>query len=267
MRCEEIQELLPDYWANSASAVDRDSVNAHLAVCAECKAASELWSKLGTLPEVDPGPEMTTRFRTMLAAYRHGLEQAEQPNARRRFSFSRWLYGWWPTKLEQQVAIAAACLAVGVAIGFGASSKGASAQEIARLHDELRGTREMVAVSLMRQQSASDRLRGVSWSTRLNQPDEEVLGALLTAVDQDPSVDVRLAAADALRRYANVPEVGQGMVTALNRSDSPLVQIALIDALVEMKDRRLVATLQKLSTDQAVNESVRQRAHWAMSRF
>ncbi len=267
MKCEEIQGLLPDYWAGSASAEGRGLVVAHLADCADCRAVSELWSQLGELPEESPRPEVGARFRTMLAAYRHGLEQAEQPKVRKAFSLAEWLYGWWPAKLEHQVALAAACLAVGVAIGFAASSKGPSAQEFARLHDELRGTREMVAVSLMRQQSASDRLRGVSWSTRLNRPDEEVLGALLAAVDQDPSVDVRLAAADALRRYSNVPEVGQGMVTALGRSDSPLVQIALIDALVDMKDRRSVTVFKKLSADGSVNESVRQRANWAIGRF
>lgn len=57
------------------------------------------------------------------------------------------------------------------------------------------------------------------------------------------------------------------MVTALGRSDSPLVQIALIDALVDMRDRRSVTVLKKLSADQAVNESVRQRANWAIGRF
>lgn len=267
MRCEEIQELLPEYWAGSAKSQDRELVNSHLAECADCRESSRLWSMLGELPDEQPGPEVAVRFRTMLAAYRHGLEQAEQPKPKKSFSISQWLYGWWPTKLELQVSIAAACLAVGVAIGVVASSNAPSAKEFAKLHDELRGTREMVAVSLLRQQSASDRLRGVSWSTRLNRPDEEVLGALLAAVDQDPSVDVRLAAADALRKYANVPEVGQGMVTALGRSDSPLVQIALIDALVDMKDRRSVTVLKKLSADQAVNESVRQRANWAIGRF
>lgn len=264
MRCEEIQELLPDYWAGSADAAGVARVKEHLAGCEECRAVSELWSELGTLPEELPGPEALTRFRTMLAAYRHGLEQGEQP--KRGFSLGAWLAAWWPARVEHQVALAAACLAVGVAIGV-AATRGPSEKEFARLHDELRGTREMVAVSLLRQQSASDRLQGVSWSARLTRPDEEVLGALLRAVDQDPSVDVRLAAADALRRYANVPEVGQGMVTALGRSDSPLVQIALIDALVDMKDRRSVRELKRLSADQSANESVRQRAAWAIGRF
>lgn len=267
MRCEEIQGLLADYWAGSADAAGRQQVQTHLASCEECRAVSEMWSQLGELPEEQPGPEVSARFRTMLAAYRHGLEQAEQPKPQRRFSLTEWFSGWWPAQVQHQVALAAACLAAGVAIGVAAGSHGPSAQEFARLHDELRGTREMVAVSLLRQQSASDRLRGVSWSARLNRPDEEVLGALLRAVDQDPSVDVRLAAADALRRYSNVPEVGQGMVTALGRSDSPLVQIALIDALVDMKDRRSVAVLKQLSADRAVNESVRQRADWAIGRF
>ena len=50
----------------------------------------------------------------------------------------------------------------------------------------------------MQQQSASDRLRGVNYAYRVEQSDPEVLGALLTTVNHDPSVNVRLAAVDAV---------------------------------------------------------------------
>ena len=59
--------------------------------------------------------------------------------------------------------------------------------------------RQMVALSLMQEQSASERLRGVSWAMPRAVDDTEVLSALLTTVNQDPNVNVRLAAVDALR--------------------------------------------------------------------
>ena len=60
--------------------------------------------------------------------------------------------------------------------------------------------RQMVALSLMQQQSAGERLRGVSWAYRVESSDTEVLSALLYTVNNDQSVNVRMAAVEALAR-------------------------------------------------------------------
>ena len=73
---------------------------------------------------------------------------------------------------------------------------------------------------MLQQQSASQRLEGVSWSTRLPEPDPKVMDALMHTVRFDNSVDVRLAALDALSRYADRPEVRQELVDALPDHDS-----------------------------------------------
>ena len=58
--------------------------------------------------------------------------------------------------------------------------------------------RQLVALSLMQQQSASERLRGVSWAYQRGTIRREVLAALVSAVNHDTNVNVRLAAVDAL---------------------------------------------------------------------
>ena len=60
----------------------------------------------------------------------------------------------------------------------------------------------MFALSLLQQQSASDRLRGVSYSYQMDKGDVQIREALLETLNSDSSVDVRLAAVDALRRMA-----------------------------------------------------------------
>ncbi len=65
--------------------------------------------------------------------------------------------------------------------------------------------RQLVALSLMQQQNASDRLRGVNYTYRVEPDDPQVLSALLTTVNHDPSVNVRLAAVDALRKFTDGP--------------------------------------------------------------
>src|SRR5437764_14005090 len=102
------------------------------------------------------------------------------------------------------------------------------------MHAELTSMLQLVALSLLEQQSASQRLEGVNYSTQVERPDPEISTALLHVLRFDNSVDVRLAALDALRRYKDDRQVRSGLLTALQDQQSPLVQIALIDLFVEM---------------------------------
>ena len=90
-----------------------------------------------------------------------------------------------------------------------------------------RDLRQMVSLSLLQQQSASERLKGVAWAAQLESGDGSVVTALLDALSNDPNVNVRLASVDALKRFATQDAVRRGAVTALERQTSPLVQIAL----------------------------------------
>jgi hypothetical protein len=162
-----------------------------------------------------------------------------------------------------QIAAALLCLASGFAAGRG--WPGAPARtEIADLREELRDMRQMMTLTLLQQQSASERLRGVSWSAQVDRPAAPVLDALLDTLAHDPNVNVRLASIEALTTFAQDARVRTGLVDALapSRQDSPLVQLALIDALVQMKEQRSVTALKTLAADEHANVSVRRRASW-----
>jgi hypothetical protein len=162
-----------------------------------------------------------------------------------------------------QIAAALLCIAGGFAAGRG--WPGAPARtEIADLREELRDMRQMMTLTLLQQQSASERLRGVSWSAQVDRPAGPVLDALLDTLATDPNVNVRLASIEALTTFAQDARVRRGLMDALapSRQDSPLVQLALIDALVQMKEQRSVTALKTLAADEHANESVRRRASW-----
>src|SRR5207302_8409401 len=92
-----------------------------------------------------------------------------------------------------------------------------------------------------------------------------VLSALLHTLRHDPSVDVRLAALDALSRHSAQPQVRTSVVNALQDQQSPLVQVAFIDQLVEWHDREAAPHLEKLRQSPKLNPTVRQRADCAIS--
>jgi HEAT repeat protein len=148
-----------------------------------------------------------------------------------------------------------------------APDAGSGSDELAQLRKEMTGMRQLVTLSLLQQQSAVERLRGVTWSYRAEPDDTEVLSALLQTVVADPSPDVRLAAVDALRNLGNSSTARRGLVQALGRQDSPLVQLAIVDALTELKERSAAPALRNLLNGGDVDENVRKRAEKALSTF
>jgi hypothetical protein len=112
----------------------------------------------------------------------------------------------------------------------------------------------------MQQQSASERLKGVNWSYQVQQPDNQVLSALLDTLMHDSNVNVRLATIDALRRFGDQPTVRRGVIEAMPREESPMVQVALIDLAVDLHEKESIGTLRQLAEDKKFDPSVRDRA-------
>jgi len=127
--------------------------------------------------------------------------------------------------------------------------------------------RQLVTLSLLEQQSSGARLRGVSYSYRMERPDPQVETALLYAVSHDTNINVRLSALDALQKFAGTPTVSRALIDAIPTQDSPLVQIGLIDLLVGRNEADVAPALQKLVNDPHVNPAVRQRAQWGLNKL
>lgn len=127
--------------------------------------------------------------------------------------------------------------------------------------------RQLVTLSLLQQTSASDRLRGVDYSYRVEDSDSEVIGALVRTLNQDSNVNVRLAAVDALQRFSADAAVRREMRQSLPLQTSPLVQIAVIDSLAAAQDRSATPELERLRDSSDVDQSVKLRIGRALERL
>jgi hypothetical protein len=255
MNCEEARTQFVDFWRGSLD--DKlDEFRAHLASCERCRAEAEdlrdMWSTLGALPEEDPSMGMRVRFYDTLRDFRRREAERRQPL-------------WWLRHPAFQAVAAMLVLAIGLGAGY--LLHGRDTSEVSQLRGEVYNMRQLVALSLMQQQNASDRLRGVNYTYRVEQDDPQVLSALLTTVNHDPSTNVRLAAVDALRNFTDGPVGRRGLAQALAKQDSPLVQIAILDQIVELRDKTAAPAIQVLMSSQDLNPDVRQRAEWALKRL
>jgi hypothetical protein len=268
MTCDDLRAILPEFWAASLSPAARAGVEAHLASCEACRteagALGSLWQQLGTMPEEEPSPRVQARFDALLAAWRDGAGAG----AGRTLTFhprSRPArpWAWAPAFLT---AAALLLIATGVGVGRLLPDRKA-ADEMAELRGEVRTMREIVALSLLQQQSAAERLRGVTWSHRIDEPGQQVLDALLDTLRHDANVNVRLAAIDALRQFGRAEGVRDGLLEAVARQESPLVQIELIDLMVELREQRSRDVLRALAANEHVDRVVRERARWGLTQL
>jgi anti-sigma-K factor RskA len=268
MKCEEIAELLPDYFEGSLKAEQDDLVEQHIEQCADCREEVAIWKKLSLLPVEQPSAGSRERFEAMLHAYQTGRNDKASAGFEREKRESVWN---WLRSPVGAVAWSAALLVIGIVAGnyFGnkTTHSNTGQDEIAAMHTELTNMRQMVVLSMLQQQSASERLQGVSYSRREDQLDPQVMSALVHTLRYDGSVDVRLAALDALSRHGAQPQVHKGVVDALQEQQSPLVQVALIDLMLEWRDPDAAQRLRNFEQTPNLNPTVRQRADWALSRL
>lgn len=230
MTCDRARDLIAASWLRELTESDELELRAHTLQCAACHAEMEslgaLWDRLGDLPAPEPRP-----WRDTLLPRRKA-------------------FAWWP-----QIGIAFAALALGV--GIGALLPKRDSHEVETL-------RALVALSMMQQESAAQRLRGVDYSGRLPRLDPQVTSALIDAVNHDPNTNVRLAALDALGRAAGSPAVRRSMEQSLSAQDSPMVQAALIDYLVDARDVSAPAVLRDFERKPDLEPVVIERAHAAL---
>jgi len=247
MNCEKTRCLFPSAWDDSLTESERSELKSHLAGCADCRQEQQslvlLWQRLGQVPPVDPGPAVRARFYAMLQGYERGLENARTPLGARH-KIREWFRGsnlrWLPVPVGLAVVLAVG----GFLGGYALRAQRNGHEEMAGLRQEVREMRRMVTISLLQQQSASERLKGISWSSHVSDADPEFLSTLFRTLNYDQNVDVRLASVDALSRFAGIP-----------------------DALVQLQARQSIDVLRHLEGDSSQNQAVRQRAGWGVQKL
>jgi hypothetical protein len=261
MTSEEFRQLIPEYLSGRMRPAETRLFEEQLSTDAELQIETEelrmTWQGLGMIPLPQPSSAMRARFYQRLNDIQSGRSRPVQGG-----------FAWWKPGLPglvRQITIVLALFCLGMYAGRITAGGGrASSTEAAQLQSQIQGLRQTVALSLLDRQSAAARLEGVSWGNQVDHPDRDLLSAMIATLQHDPNTNVRLAALDALEKFSNEQPVRQAMVNALPTQDSPLVQIALIDALVHMREKAAAGEFKKLSKETDTNSAVRQRAQWAL---
>jgi hypothetical protein len=78
---------------------------------------------------------------------------------------------------------------------------------------------------------------------------------------------VRLAALEALSNFVHEKDVRSSLITSLSNQKDPVVQIALIQLLVKMKEKGVVDDLKKIVEDEGTMQAVKDEAYSGIMRL
>ena len=153
--------------------------------------------------------------------------------------------------------VAMAAMMTGLIIGVILPSRPSTSYDVAQLKTEVHTLKETMMLTLLQKEGVSDRLKAVSYSYELDQSSHSVIEALIGTLNQDNNINVRLAAVDALQQYGTEPWVREQLIKSIALQVSPLVQVALAEAMVALKEKTSVREIQKLIDNQETPEAVK----------
>ena len=198
------------------------------------------------MTEPIPSQELDHKFYEMLS-------QEKKASVKQAFSWS-----WISDAVFSKFAVGALLLVGGFSAGL-LMQKKTDNGEVKELALEVNGLKEMMMISLLEKESATDRLKAVSLSEEIQGPSKKVTDALFKTLNSDPSVNVRLATLEALLNYSKSPSVREGLVRAIPQQDSPLVQMALAELMAKLQEKSSVKELKKIMEQKTTPTEVKER--------
>ncbi|MCP9754019.1 HEAT repeat domain-containing protein [Lacihabitans sp. CCS-44] len=217
-----------------------------------------LWVQLGKMPVPEPSKDVKTRFHAMLDTFKaeeeakkEGLFQTIVERFKSLFAYKP-AYNWAYAMILIVISSSA-----GYFIGKPNTEVAANHNEVKRLSSEVQDMKQMMMLSMLENPVATERLKAVSYTQELNNVDDQVVDALLTTLNFDQNENVRLVTLEALIQLAENPKVREGLVQSLLTQDSPLMQVALADAMVKLQEKRSVKQFKEMLRKENLNDAVK----------
>ena len=246
------ESKLIDYIDGKLGADERAEVEHQIATNNEVKQMydqlKEVISQLDSTRSVEPNSKLKIRFNEML---QEEITQHERPMGRQVFFNSGLL----------RIAAGVVFVLIGVGIFLWVSKNQQQQREIARLRFEMDSTKNAMLNLLHNQQSASQRVLGTTVAFQMPSADDEIVNALVKAMNEDPNTNVRLAALDALGKFKHEQRIRKLLITSLSMQTDPVVQISLIQLMVEMKEKSILKALEEITRKKEVLKAVKDEAY------
>jgi len=262
MKCEQYEELFAGWINNELKPAEKEMLEQHLTGCPACRAElanmQQLWTMMDEVEVPEPSANMKTDFSAMLNDFKTAEANKKGASTGIKEQLS-WLWDW-----KQKWSLAFNLILIATSFGcgylfFNLAGNSKQDQQMAALTSQVHELKQTMMLALLENPSASERMRGVSYTGEIKHADKEVIDALLSTLNNDPNVNVRLSTLDALTHLANHPEVREGLVQSITQQESPLMQSAIADVMLKLQERRSVKSFRELLKQKNLDHGVRDK--------
>ena len=251
MEQEKINELIAKYNAGITTPSEEQQIEVLIGKGSirmdELHDLHSLNDKVEMMEMPEPSSSLDHQFYSMLAI---------EKKPRNAFSWKAFFA--WP-EFAPKLAFASVTLIIGIVAGFMLKPASENSSQMRILADQVADMKEMMMLTMLEKESATDRLKAVSLTEEMDQASQKVTKALIETLNNDSNINVRLAALDALKPYARDGVVREALIRSITKQDSPLVQVALAELMAGLQAKSSVKELQKIMDNKNTPRDVKDR--------
>jgi hypothetical protein len=263
--CEHIKLYLIDFIDKNLDEAMTNEIRQHLSECKSCQAELEqnliIFDELKKIKDEEPPKNLRANFMQTLETEKMNIQQAPV------IPISRNTRKLWLHNPFSQMAAGFAMLISGVLLGLLINNNQGNKSEIAQMHNEMDQMRQMLFLSKLDNNSASQRMQAVSYTQEMMTPNPEIIEALVETMNTDDNLNVRLASIHALSKFSNDPDIRDELVNSLKLQDDPLLQITLINILVEIQEEKAINVMKDLMQKDETMDAVKEMAEKGLTTF
>lgn len=259
MNCTEIELLLIDYADQLLIPSLRATVQQHLETCTHCREElsqyKQLFAELSSTSLEKPGPGLRENFNTMLQSELNiastvRLIKNEPDKKIASLSVSTFLV---------RIAASIVLVAGGIFTGLKLRSTAVPDKtlELATLQKEVKEIKKAMLLTLLKEESASDRIRAVNYADEFSNADNAIIYALFNTLNKDKNINVRLAAFNSIVKFSGDPMIIDSLVSSLGNQTEPLLQIVLINILTDKKETKAIESIKAILSNKKTLQPVK----------
>lgn len=223
----------------------------------ELEFIDEFWGKPDEMIEHQPTSSLKSNFYQMLEQHQKPQKATNAMTQDTNTEISFW-DRIASLVMPSNPALQFAMVAVVFIAGMGTQSVMTPDEKpaLTALESQVEQLNSMVAISLLQQASAAERLSGVAYSRKGAGINKPLLDNLFVLLSNDKSSSVRLAIVDALGGYQGFEQIESRVLESLLNQDNVLVQMSLAELVLKSGSRQAILQLQSYAANQQLFEDV-----------
>jgi len=256
MKCEELEEKIIDYLDGKLDKESNIEIEKHLETCERCldefRDLQEVIKIISNRKEIEPDDSLRINFYHMLH------NEIRKSKSSGTAGVQREILPWY-NHIFFRIAAGFALLITGTLIGLLIHSGFTDSHQaqLEELRSEVTTLKKAAMFTMLKEESSSYRIKALDYAEDLTTPDENVIAILVKTLNTDKNVNVRMAAAYALSKYADQQPVCDSLVRSLSLQSDPILQVTLINILVERREKSAVKPIQKIIADENTLDDVK----------